>query len=55
MDKILIRGARTHNLKNIDLTLPRDKLIVITMEQIMPYQWDSEFGLKEIIYNAITK
>ena len=25
MDKILIRGARTHNLKNIDLTLPRDK------------------------------
>lgn len=30
MDKILIRGARTHNLKNIDLTLPRDKLIVIT-------------------------
>ncbi len=30
MDQILIRGARTHNLKNIDLTLPRDKLIVIT-------------------------
>jgi excinuclease ABC subunit A len=30
LDKILIRGARTHNLKNIDLTLPRDKLIVIT-------------------------
>ncbi|RMO38865.1 UvrABC system protein A [Pseudomonas savastanoi pv. glycinea] len=30
VDKILIRGARTHNLKNIDLTLPRDKLIVIT-------------------------
>ncbi|MCL7462848.1 excinuclease ABC subunit UvrA [Pseudomonas sp. NW5] len=30
MDKILIRGARTHNLKNIDLTLPRDQLIVIT-------------------------
>ncbi len=30
MDKIVIRGARTHNLKNIDLTLPRDKLIVIT-------------------------
>nr|WP_286010402.1 excinuclease ABC subunit UvrA [Serpens gallinarum] len=26
----MIRGARTHNLKNIDLTLPRDKLIVIT-------------------------
>ncbi|MDA9557796.1 excinuclease ABC subunit UvrA [Vibrio sp.] len=30
MDKIDIRGARTHNLKNISLTLPRDKLIVIT-------------------------
>lgn len=30
MDKILIRGARTHNLQNIDLDLPRDKLIVIT-------------------------
>jgi excinuclease ABC subunit A len=30
MDKILVRGARTHNLKNIDLEIPRDKLIVIT-------------------------
>lgn len=30
MDTISIRGARTHNLKNIDLTLPRDQLIVIT-------------------------
>lgn len=30
MDIISIRGARTHNLKNIDVTLPRDKLIVIT-------------------------
>ena len=30
MDKILVRGARTHNLKNINLELPRDKLIVIT-------------------------
>ena len=30
MDQIDIRGARTHNLKNISLTLPRDKLIVIT-------------------------
>ena len=30
MDFIRIRGARTHNLKNVDLDLPRDKLIVIT-------------------------
>ncbi len=29
-DKIIIRGARTHNLKNIDLELPRNKLIVFT-------------------------
>ncbi|MDR2802886.1 MAG: hypothetical protein LBB22_01185, partial [Treponema sp.] len=27
MDKLIIRGAREHNLKNIDLDLPRDKLI----------------------------
>ncbi|MDR2150493.1 MAG: excinuclease ABC subunit UvrA [Spirochaetaceae bacterium] len=30
MDKLIIKGAREHNLKNIDLTLPRDKLIVIS-------------------------
>ena len=30
MKTIDIRGARTHNLRNIDLELPRDKLIVIT-------------------------
>ncbi|MCM5705490.1 excinuclease ABC subunit UvrA [Larsenimonas salina] len=30
MDQIFVRGARTHNLKNIDVDLPRDKLIVIT-------------------------
>lgn len=30
MDRIQIKGARTHNLKNIDLDMPRDKLIVIT-------------------------
>ncbi|NRF32652.1 excinuclease ABC subunit UvrA [Vibrio coralliilyticus] len=30
MDQIEVRGARTHNLKNVNLTIPRDKLIVIT-------------------------
>lgn len=29
-DKIVIHGARAHNLKNIDVTIPRDKLVVIT-------------------------
>ncbi len=30
MDRIIIKGAKTHNLKNIDLEIPRDKLTVIT-------------------------
>ena len=29
-DSIVIKGAREHNLKNIDVTIPRDKLVVIT-------------------------
>jgi CubicO group peptidase (beta-lactamase class C family) len=34
---------------------PSDKLIVITLEQIMPYQRDTEFGVKKIIYDAVRK
>ncbi len=30
MKEILVRGARTHNLKNINVSLPRDRLTVIT-------------------------
>ena len=29
-DNIVIKGAKEHNLKNINLTIPRDKLVVIT-------------------------
>ena len=34
---------------------PADNLIVITLEQIMPYQWDTEFGVKKLIYDAVKK
>ena len=29
-DKIIIHGARAHNLKNIDITIPKNKLVVVT-------------------------
>ena len=29
-DKIIIKGAREHNLKNVDLEIPRNKLVVFT-------------------------
>ena len=30
-DKIIVKGARANNLKNIDVTIPRDKLVVICL------------------------
>ena len=35
---IVIKGAREHNLKNIDLTIPRDKLIVLQVFQVRANQ-----------------
>lgn len=32
---------------------PKDKLIFVTLQQIMPCAWETEFGLKKIIYDAI--
>jgi CubicO group peptidase (beta-lactamase class C family) len=32
---------------------PRDRLAVVTMEQTMPYNWDTEFGVKGLIYGAL--
>ena len=29
-DQIIVRGAREHNLKNVDITIPRNKLVVFT-------------------------
>jgi len=46
-DKILIRGAREHNLRSIDLEIPRDKLVVITGA--------SESGKSSLVFDAISK
>ncbi len=43
-------AASTH-----DWISPADKLIVVTLEQIMPYEWDTERGVKKFIYDAIQK
>ena len=42
MKQIEVRGAREHNLKNIDLDIPRDKLVVIT-----PASLSSPLNLKK--------
>lgn len=34
MDKIIVKGAREHNLKNIDVEIPRDKLVVLSLIHI---------------------
>ncbi len=34
---------------------PREDLIAITLEQIVPYQWDTEFGIKKMVYDAIER
>ena len=43
-------AASTHSWSS-----PKDKLIVVTLEQIMPYEWDTEHGVKKIIYDAVKK
>ena len=34
---------------------PKDDLVVVTMEQTLPYSWLMEFGLKGMIYEALEK
>ena len=41
-DKIIIKGAKEHNLKNVNLEIPRDKLVVVTgLSRI----WKVQFGI----------
>ena len=46
-DKIVIKGAREHNLKNINLTLPREKFIVMT-----GLSGSGKSGLFKLIHNT---
>ena len=41
-DKIIIKGARQHNLKDIDVTIPRDKLVVIHSDNRADYRTQAE-------------
>ena len=46
--EIVIKGAREHNLKNIDVTIPRDKLVVITGLRVAP-AYIEFFAVKSIL------
>ena len=34
---------------------PTDKLVVVTLEQVFPFEWDTERGVKQLIYDALKK
>ena len=45
---VAVLSAACHGSRGRDL-------IVVTLEQIMPYEWDTEFGIKKLIYDATQK
>ena len=49
LTEIVVKGARQHNLKNINVTIPRDKLVVIT--GLSAHSVNAEF----IMYPAVAK